>query len=220
MRREAQAIISSGAMVPHREYHNPVYLNPTGVDLSRANDGEVPLLSAHDPEKPVGFVVQAWRSKGLLKATLRFDSTLDGRAAFEQLESGEVRGVSVGSFTRSDDITVVDRNGRESDFDEKEWRQYWQDPASILHVKRWTLLEVSMVEKPADKFAVARPISHEARRIRRRMQAQQRSLDRDDDDDGLLLRAIMPSSRQILHGSPELIHVRQAEDRQLVFYGD
>jgi phage head maturation protease len=207
-------------MVPHREYHNPVYLNPTGVDLSRANDGEVPLLSAHDPEKPVGFVVQAWRSKGLLKATLRFDSTLDGRAAFEQLESGEVRGVSVGSFTRSDDITVVDRNGRESDFDEKEWRQYWQDPASILHVKRWTLLEVSMVEKPADKFAVARPISHEARRIRRRMQAQQRSLDRDDDDDGLLLRAIMPSSRQILHGSPELIHVRQAEDRQLVFYGD
>ena len=83
-----------------------------------------------------------------------------------------------------------------------------------------TLLEVSMVEKPADKFAVARPISHEARRIRRRMQAQQRSLDRDDDDDGLLLRAIMPSSRQILHGSPELIEVRQAEDRRLVFYGD
>jgi hypothetical protein len=89
-----------------------------------------------------------------------------------------------------------------------------------LHVKRWTLLEVSMVEKPADKFAVARPISHEARRIRRRMQAQQRSLDRDDDDDGLLLRAIMPSSQQILHGSPELIQFRQADDRRLVFYGD
>jgi phage head maturation protease len=220
MRREAQAIISSGALVPHKEFGNPVWLDPTGVNLSRTNDGEVPLLSAHDPEKPVGFVVQAWRSSGSLKATLRFDSTLDGRAAFEQLETGEVRGVSVGSFTRSDDITVVDRNGRESDFDEREWRQYWQDPASILHVKRWTLLEVSMVEKPADKFAVARPISHEARRIRRRMQAQQRSLDRDDDDDGLLLRAIMPSSRQILHGSPELIQVRQAEDRRLIFYGD
>ena len=147
-------------------------------------------------------------------------STLDGRAAFEQLETGEVRGVSVGSFTRSDDITVVDRNGREWAFDEKEWRQYWQDPASILHAKRWTLLEVSMVEKPADKFAVARPISQEPRRIRRRTQAQQRSLDRDDDDNGLLLRAIMPSSRQILHGSPELIQVRQAEDRRLVFCGD
>src|SRR5580693_8726323 len=192
MRREAQAIISSGALVPHKEFGNPVWLDPTGVDLSRANDGEVPLLSAHDPEKPVGFVVQAWRSKGLLKATLRFDSTLDGRAAFEQLETGEVRGVSVGSFTRSDDITVVDRNGRESDFVEREWKEYWQDPASILHVKRWTLLEVSMVEKPADKFAVARPISHEARRIRQRMQAQQRSLDRDDDrDDGMLVRSIV-----------------------------
>jgi phage head maturation protease len=204
MRREAQAIISSGALVPHKEFGNPVWLDPTGVDLSRANDGEVPLLSAHDPEKPVGFVVQAWRSKGLLKATLRFDSTLDGRAAFEQLETGEVRGVSVGSFTRSDDITVVDRNGRESDFVEREWKEYWQDPASILHVKRWTLLEVSMVEKPADKFAVARPISHEARRIRQRMQAQQRSLDRDDDrDDGMLVRSIVPSPSQLLFGCPE-----------------
>ena len=218
MRREAQAIISSGALVPHKEFGNPVWLDPTGVDLSRANDGEVPLLSAHDPEKPVGFVVQAWRSKGLLKATLRFDSTLDGRAAFEQLETGEVRGVSVGSFTRSDDITVVDRNGRECAFDEKEWRQYWQDPASILHAKRWTLLEVSMVEKPADKFAVARPISHEARRIRQRMQAQQRSLDRDDDrDDGMLVRSIVPSPSQLLFGCPEPL--KPLEDRRrLAFY--
>jgi phage head maturation protease len=218
MRREAQAIISSGALVPHKEFGNPVWLDPTGVDLSRANDGEVPLLSAHDPEKPVGFVVQAWRSKGLLKATLRFDSTLDGRAAFEQLETGEVRGVSVGSFTRSDDITVVDRNGRESDFVEREWKEYWQDPASILHVKRWTLLEVSMVEKPADKFAVARPISHEARRIRQRMQAQQRSLDRDDDrDDGMLVRSIVPSPSQLLFGCPEPL--KPLEDRRrLAFY--
>jgi phage head maturation protease len=218
MRREAQAIISSGALVPHKEFGNPVWLDPTGVDLSRANDGEVPLLSAHDPEKPVGFVVQAWRSKGLLKATLRFDSTLDGRSAFEQLETGEVRGVSVGSFTRSDDITVVDRNGRESDFVEREWKEYWQDPASILHVKRWTLLEVSMVEKPADKFAVARPISHEARRIRQRMQAQQRSLDRDDDrDDGMLVRSIVPSPSQLLFGCPEPL--KPLEDRRrLAFY--
>jgi hypothetical protein len=52
------------------------------------------------------------------------------------------------------------------------------------------------------------------------MQAQQRSLDRDDDDDGLLLREIMPSSRQILHESPELIQARQAEDRRLICYGD
>ena len=221
MRREAQAIISSGAFVPHKEFGNPVWLDPTGVDLSRANDGEVPLLSAHDPEKPVGFVVQAWRSKGLLKATLRFDSSLEGRCAYEQLETGEVRGVSVGSFMRSEDISVVDAFGRECAFDEKEWRQYWQDPASILHVKRWTLLEVSMVEKPADKFAVARPIT-EAQRVRARMQArQQRSLDREDEDDGgLLLRSILPYG-QTLYGSPELLtQVRQAEDRQLVFYGD
>jgi phage head maturation protease len=215
--RRAQAIISSGALVPHREFGNPVWLDPTGVDLSRANDGEVPLLAAHDPEKPVGLVVQAWRSSGQLKAVLRFDNTLDGRAAFEQLETGEVCGVSVGSFTRSDDVTAVDAFGREHAFDEKEWRQFWQDPASILHVKRWTLLECSMVEKPADKFAVARPISHGARRIRRRMQAQQRSLDRDDDrDDGILLRAIVPSRSQLLFGCPEPL--KPLEDRRLLAF--
>jgi hypothetical protein len=45
-------------------------------------------------------------------------------------------------------------------------------PASILHAKRWELLEVSMVEKPAGKFAIARPTNHEVRRIRRRTQAR------------------------------------------------
>jgi ATP-dependent Zn protease len=40
------------------------------------------------------------------------------------------------------------------------------------------------------------------------------------DDDAGLLRAIMPSSGQILHGSPEpLMQFRQAEDRRLVFNG-
>jgi hypothetical protein len=77
------------------------------------------------------------------------------------------------------DIVVIDRDGRENDFDEREWREYWQDPASILHAKRWTLLEVLMVDKAADKFSIARPINREAQRIRRRRQAQQRSLDRD-----------------------------------------
>jgi hypothetical protein len=126
---------------------------------------------------------------------------------------------SISTF-QQDDVVVVNRDGGLEDFDAREWCEYHQDPAATLHVKRWTLLEVSTVEKPADKFAVSRPISQEARRIRRRMQARQRSLDRDDDDDGLLLRAIMPSSGQILHGSPELIQFRQAEDRRLVFYGD
>jgi phage head maturation protease len=202
MKREAIAVISSGALVKASKgiNHNPTYLNPTGVDLSRANDGEVPLLSAHDPEKPIGYVRKAWRSVGLLKATLRFDSTLEGRTAFEQLESGEVRGVSIGSIWRTEDVTVVDRDGRESDFDEREWKEYWQDPSDVLHVKRWTLLEVSMVEKPADKFAVAKPINQEARRARRRMEARQRqALDRDDGCDVILMRMLDP--RLVHYGS-------------------
>jgi phage head maturation protease len=218
MRREAQAIISSGAFVPHGKYqNNKTFLDPTGVDLSDVNDRqEVPLLSAHDPEKPIGYVRRAWRSKLLLKATLRFDSSPEGRAAFEQLETGEVRGVSVGTFWRYDDITVVDDRGFERAFDAREWEEFWQCPTDILHVKRWKLLEVSMVEKPADKFAIARPINREAQRARRRMEERQRrSLDRDDD--GMLLRAIMPSRSQLLFGCPEPL--KPLEDRRrLAFY--
>jgi phage head maturation protease len=177
MKREAIAILSSGTLLPHKEFGNLTYLDLAGVDLSRA---DVPLLSAHDPEEQIGHVRDAWRSDGVLKATLRFDSTLEGRAAFERLQTGEVCGVSVGSVTRPEDISVVDgNNGRESAFNEREWREYWQDRASILHVKRWKLVEVSMVERPADRLAVARPINREAQRIRRRMEARQRSLIRD-----------------------------------------
>jgi hypothetical protein len=53
MRREALAILSTGALLPHREFGNAEYLDPVGADFSRANDGEVPLLSAHDPDEPI-----------------------------------------------------------------------------------------------------------------------------------------------------------------------
>lgn len=60
-------------------------------------------------------------------------------------------------------------------------------------------------DRPLDRGAIARPINHEARRIRRRMEERQRrALDRDDDrDDGMLLRSIMPSRSQLLFGCPE-----------------
>jgi phage head maturation protease len=190
MKREALAVLSSGALVPHKEFANPTYLDLGGVDLSRANDGDVPLLSAHDPAQPIGYVRDAWRADGVLKATLRFDSTVEGRAAFERLQTGEVRGVSVGSFMQPGNITVVDADGHEHDFIEPDWRQYWQPRDSILHVKRWTLVEVSMVEQPADRLAIARPINHEAQRIRRRMEARQSSIRVDTDP--ILRRVLDP----------------------------
>jgi hypothetical protein len=211
MKREALAILSSGALVPDRKFGNRCLLDIHGCE----HNGDVPLLDAHRADELLGHVTDVWVENFVVKGTLRF-TTLAGRRAFEELPSG----VSIGSTFKQDDVVVVNRDGGLEDFDAREWREYHQDPAAVLHVKRWTLLEVSLTDRPADRGAIARPINREARRIRRRMQAQQRSLDRDDDDDGLLLRAIMPSSQQILHGSPELIQFRQADDRRLVFYGD
>ena len=212
MRREAIAVLSSGALVPDKKFGNRCLLDIHGC----RHNGDVPLLGGHRADELLGHLVgDVWVENFVVKGVLRF-TTLAGRRAFEELPSG----VSVGSTFNQDDAVVVDRDGRLEDFDAREWREYHQDPAAVIHVRRWQLLEISLTDRPADHGAIARPINHEARRIRRRMQARQRSLDRDDDDDGLLLRVIMPSSGQILHGSPELIQFRQADDRRLVFYGD
>jgi hypothetical protein len=162
----------------------------------------------------LAYVTEVWAEGGMLKGTLRIDNTLARRTAFEQLPNG----VSIGTTSDTKDVVVVDTTGRERDFDEREWRLYHQDPSAILHVKRWRLLEVSITDRPADRGAIARPFNREVRRIRLRMEAaQRRALDREDDDDGLLLRAIMPRSGTILCGAPEPLQLRMP-DRALIHY--
>jgi phage head maturation protease len=157
MKRRALAILSSGALVPHRQWRNLTYLDLSGADLSRAG---IPLLSAHDPDHVVGSVRLAWVSDGLLKGLLCFDGSRDGRDAFERLESGAVRGVSVGTDTIDpDDIVVIDGQGRARAFDERDWADNWQDPAAILYIRRWGLRECSLTSRPADGLAIAHPIS-------------------------------------------------------------
>jgi hypothetical protein len=175
---------------------------------------DVPLLGGHRADELLGHVKDVWVENFVVKGALRF-TTLEGRRAFEELQSG----VSIGSTFHQDDVVVVNRDGGLEDFDAREWCEYHQDPAAILHVKRWTLLEVSMVDRPLDRGAIARPVNQEARRIRRRMEERQRrALDQDDDrDDGMLLRSIMPSSSQLLFGCPEPL--KPFTDRsQLAFY--
>jgi hypothetical protein len=100
---------------------------------------------------------------------------------------------------------VVDTAGRETDFDEREWRLHHQDPSLILHARHWELAEVSVTERPLDHRAFARPINREVRRIRRRMEErQQRMLDREDDNDGPLMRRVfVPPRGLVLYAPPE-----------------
>jgi hypothetical protein len=200
---EAIAVLSSGALVPHREFGNPTFLDISGCE----HGDSVPLLDAHRHADLLGRVRDIWVEGGQLKATLRFANTAAGCAAFSQLPNG----VSIGTSSDSNDVAVVDAMGRERDFDEREWRLYHQDPSAILHAKRWRLLEVSMTTRPADRGAIARPSNRVAQRIRRRMEERQR---RADDDSGLLLRSIMPRRGTILFGAPESLHL----DGRLAYY--
>jgi hypothetical protein len=213
MKREALAILSTGALLRHREFGNRCLYDIHGCEFG----DDVPLLGGHRMDELLGHVTDVWVENFVVKGALRF-TTPEGRRAFEQLPTG----VSMGLYYDPDNVVVVDGDGRERDFDLQEWRTFHQDPAAILHVKTWEVVEVSLTDQPMDRGAIARPFNREARRVRRLMEARQRSaLDRDDDDDGsLMLRAIMPRSGTVLHGAPEPLQVLQAEDRRLVFYDD
>jgi len=193
-RREAIAVLSSGALVPDRELGNPCLLDIHGC---RHGD-DVPLLSAHRVDELLGHITDVWVENFVVKGALRF-TTQAGRRAFERLPSG----ISVRTTFDYDDVVIVDATGRLRDFDAREWRMYHQDPAAILHVKRWRLLEVSLTDHPADHGAIARPISPEARRIRKRMLARQQSMFDQEDNRNGLISVRMPDPRLILHGAPE-----------------
>lgn len=158
MKREATAILSSGAPLMHSRFRNKCLLDIHGCEYG----DDVPLLGAHRADALLGHVTDVWVENFVVKGLLRF-TTLAGRRAFEELPCG----VSIGSNFHQDDVVVVNRDGGLEDFDALEWCEYHQDPAAILHVKRWDLLEVSITERPADRGAVARAVSHEARRVRR-----------------------------------------------------
>ena len=119
MKREAIATLSSGVLVPHHKFHNKCLLDIHVCE----HDGDVPLLDAHRADELLSHVFEIWVENFVMKGTLRF-TTLAGRRTFEDLPSG----VSIGTTFKPGDVVVVDRDGREQDFDAREWREYHQEP--------------------------------------------------------------------------------------------
>jgi len=104
--------------------------SPGAVDLGRAVDG-LPLLFAHDPQRPVGMVEGVRLEGRRLAATARFFSTEPGEEAARMVREG-LRTLSIGY--------LVDAMEQDGD----------RDGTPIFKVRRWTLLECSLVTIPAD----------------------------------------------------------------------
>ena len=100
------------------------------IDMSRSVDG-LPILRDHDTSKPVGMAENLRIVRGRLIADFRFFSTEAGQEALTMVREG-FRNVSVGYI-----IEEVEQEGQRDGFE-------------VYRVKKWTLLEASLVPIPAD----------------------------------------------------------------------
>ena len=102
-------------------------------DLSRLNNGG-PLLFNHDLDEVIGVVERATiGADGKGRATVRFSKSEDGEEAWQDVQDGILRNVSVGY--RINEVKL------------KETRE---DGTDVYVVSKWTPYEISIVSVPAD----------------------------------------------------------------------
>lgn len=112
------------------------------VDLTRLQDMGVVLFGhrTDSVDNVVGKVVKAWVEDGRGKAIIQFDDDEDSEKVRKKVESGTLKGVSVGYVI--DNIEEVKEGQKSLD-------GRFEGPAYIA--KRWTPYEISIVPVPADE---------------------------------------------------------------------
>ena len=111
------------------------------INLERFNNGLGTVLFNHDRDAVVGHIENAWIEDNRGKALIRFDEDEQSDTIFKKVQSGTLRGVSVGYAIKRyevlDEPDAVSSNGR------------FTGPDTYV-VTDWEPLEVSIVSVPAD----------------------------------------------------------------------
>lgn len=111
------------------------------INLERFNNGLGTALFNHDRGAVVGHVERAWIEDNRGKALVRFDEDDQSDTIFQKVQSGTLKGVSVGYSIKRyevlDDKDSVSSNGR------------FKGPDTYV-VTDWEPLEISIVSVPAD----------------------------------------------------------------------
>jgi HK97 family phage major capsid protein/HK97 family phage prohead protease len=129
--RSIACILSTETPVIRQGYREVLKHNDSAVDLSRADDGVLPLLWSHDPAQHLGSVRDIRIHDGKLRGTLHFAKGDFAEEKWQAVRDGHLRHVSVGYAVDDYDAD------RDSDL-------------PLVNVTRWTLHEVSAVTVPAD----------------------------------------------------------------------
>lgn len=108
------------------------------MDLSRLNEIGCMLFN-HDRNRVVGKILRAWVENGRGKAEVEFDEDEESEKIYQKVNSGTLKGVSVGYTVDSWEEVMANKMSADGRF---------KGPASIA--RKWTPLEISVVSVPAD----------------------------------------------------------------------
>ena len=106
-------------------------------DLARMKTSGVPVLRSHQGDKVVGAVERVGKSNGLWRANWRLPKIPANRDSFDQMDTGILRGVSVGANLNWDTLTLDNEDTIKS-YDDAKW------------TADWMLVEQSLTPIPAD----------------------------------------------------------------------
>jgi phage head maturation protease len=149
-----EAVISKGSAVARPYGTEVLRISPTTVDLTRMEQGGIPLLDHHSQagiDQVLGRLVAASFDRGALIGKFVFAQTPQGKKAEGMVARGELRGVSAGY--RVDTWEITDADG--DVVDERNVR--WDDDLTFT-ATRWQLFEASLVGVPADAASSIRSL--------------------------------------------------------------
>lgn len=109
--------------------------SPNAINLERAQGDSLPLLWGHDQSEQIGRVSDVNVRDGKLHGKLIFGSSERAQSIKKDIENGIIRNMSIGYLIDEFDFIEADRS---------------ESGEPTYKVKKWTLLEASVVSVPAD----------------------------------------------------------------------
>jgi phage head maturation protease len=132
--------LSFSSEEPYERWFGPEILDHSdgAVDLTRLNEIGV-LLYNHNRDAVIGKIERAWIENGRGEAEVTFDSDEDSERIFAKVQSGTLKGVSVGYLVDSWEEVMPNKQSADGKY---------TGPCSIA--RKWAPYEISIVSVPAD----------------------------------------------------------------------
>lgn len=132
--------LSFSSEEPYNRWFGPEILDHSedAVDLTRLNEIGV-LLFNHDRDQVIGKIERAWIEGDRGEAEVSFDSDEESEKIFQKVQSGTLKGVSVGYVVDTFEEVMPNKQSSDGKF---------TGPCSIA--RKWAPYEVSIVSVPAD----------------------------------------------------------------------